>query len=263
MPQEILITTMRTHQKYFALRDPQTGKLANRFIVVANIVTHQDGGKEIVAGNERVLRARLSDAKFFWDQDPRRRSKRACRARSDIVFHAKLGTQVERVERIEAWRGEIASSSAPTRPCRARRASRQGRPRHRHGRRIPRAAGHHGPLLRPPRRRAPRSRRRHPRPLQAARARRPVPTDAGRIAVALADKLDTLVGFLAIDEKPTGSKDPFALRRAALGVIRIVLENDVRLPLAAILAKPSSWPGLTRPSTIWHKQRRGSPGRAR
>src|SRR5690242_5614206 len=107
VPAEILQTSMRTHQKYFSTRDPKTGNLANRFIVVANMVA-QDGGKEIIAGNERVLRARLSDAKFFWDQD--RQTKLADRvdALKGIVFHAKLGTQNERVERIEALAGEIA-----------------------------------------------------------------------------------------------------------------------------------------------------------
>ncbi len=107
VPAEILQTSMRTHQKYFSLRDPKTGELANRFIVVANMVA-KDGGKEIIAGNERVLRARLSDAKFFWDQD--RQTKLADRvdALKGIVFHAKLGTQYERVERIEALAGEIA-----------------------------------------------------------------------------------------------------------------------------------------------------------
>ena len=107
VPGEILQTSMRTHQKYFALRDPKTGKLANRFAVVANMVA-QDGGKQIVAGNERVLRARLSDAKFFWDQDKKRTLESRVADLKDIVFHAKLGTQLERVERIEALAGEIA-----------------------------------------------------------------------------------------------------------------------------------------------------------
>ena len=107
VPPEILQTSMRTHQKYFALRDPKTGKMANRFALVANMVA-EDGGKEIVAGNERVLRARLSDAKFFWDQDRKRTLESRVDDLKNIVFHAKLGTQFERVERIEALAGEIA-----------------------------------------------------------------------------------------------------------------------------------------------------------
>ena len=107
VPPEILQTSMRTHQKYFALRDPARGKLANRFVVVANMAA-DDGGYEIVAGNERVLRARLSDAKFFWDQDRKVKLEDRVPALKDIVFHARLGTQLERVERIEALAGEIA-----------------------------------------------------------------------------------------------------------------------------------------------------------
>ncbi|MBL8781990.1 MAG: glycine--tRNA ligase subunit beta, partial [Alphaproteobacteria bacterium] len=107
VPQEILISTMRANQKYFALKDPQTGKLSNKFVVIANMIT-KDGGKNIVAGNERVLRARLSDAKFFWDQDKKTTLESRVAQLKDIVFHAKLGTQRERVERIEALAGEIA-----------------------------------------------------------------------------------------------------------------------------------------------------------
>src|SRR4029079_604417 len=107
VPQEILISTMRANQKYFALKDPKTGKLANKFIVVANTIT-KDGGKAVVAGDERVLRARLSDAKFFWDQDLKVKLESRVPQLAGIVFHAKLGTQLERVERIEALAGEIA-----------------------------------------------------------------------------------------------------------------------------------------------------------
>src|SRR4029077_10903274 len=107
VPPEILQTSMRTHQKYFSLRDPKTGKMANRFALVANMIA-DDGGKEIVAGNERVLRARLSDAKFFWDQDRKRTLESRVHDLKNIVFHAKLGTQYERVERIEALAGKIA-----------------------------------------------------------------------------------------------------------------------------------------------------------
>ena len=109
LPPEILQTSMRTHQKYFALRDPKTGKLANHFALVANMIA-EDGGKEIVAGNERVLRARLSDAKFFWDQDRKRTLDSRVADLEGIVFHAKLGTQLERVKRIEALAAEIAKT---------------------------------------------------------------------------------------------------------------------------------------------------------
>ena len=124
VPAEILQTSMRTHQKYFSLRDPKTGKMANRFALVANMVA-EDGGKEIVAGNERVLRARLSDAKFFWDQDRKTHAREPRRRRStDIVFHAKLGTQSERVAAHRgAWRARSPRRSAPT-SKKAKRAAR-------------------------------------------------------------------------------------------------------------------------------------------
>ncbi len=151
VPAEILQTSMRTHQKYFTLRHAEAGlDMANRFVVVSNMVA-ADGGKEIVAGNERVLRARLSDAKFFWDQD--RHAKLADRvdALKGIVFHAKLGTQYERVERIEALAGEIATQNRRGRDKgQTRRASVQGRSNDRRRGRVPRVARHHGQLLRGP-----------------------------------------------------------------------------------------------------------------
>ena len=121
LPPEILQTSMRAHQKYFALRDPETMKLANRFVVVANMAA-EDGGKEIVAGNERVLRARLSDAKFFWDQDRKRTLDSRVADLKDIVFHAKLGTQLERVDRIKALAREIAEKIGAD-PDKAERAA--------------------------------------------------------------------------------------------------------------------------------------------
>ena len=223
MPQEILISTMRANQKYFALKDPKTGKLANKFVVISNMIT-KDGGKNIVAGNERVLRARLSDAKFFWDQDKKRTLESRVAELKQIVFHAKLGTQFERVERIEALAGEIAKLIGAD-ETKARRAARlckadlvsgtvgefpevqgvMGRYFALHDKEDPEVAD---------------AIRDHYKPQGQGDD---VPTAPVSIAVALADKIDTLVGFFAIDEKPTGSKDPFALRRAALGVIRIIL----------------------------------------
>jgi glycyl-tRNA synthetase beta chain len=230
VPPEILQTSMRTHQKYFALRDPARGKLANRFVVVANMAA-EDGGLEIVAGNERVLRARLSDAKFFWDQDRKRTLESRVAALKNIVFHAKLGTQWERVERIEALAGEIAKIIGAN-IDKARRAARLAKADLTTGvvGEFPELQGvmgryyalHDGEPAD-----VAEAIRDHYKPLGPSDA---VPTAPVSIAVALADKLDTLLGFFTILESPTGSSDPYALRRAALGVIRILQANSVRIP---------------------------------
>ena len=232
VPAEILQTSMRTHQKYFSLRDPRTGKMANRFALVANMVT-RDGGKEIVAGNERVLRARLSDAKFFWDEDRKHSLDSRVEKLKGIVFHAKLGTQFERVERIEKLAGEIAHQIGAD-VTKAKRAARlakadlttgvvgefpelqgvMGRYYAQHDKEDAAVAD---------------AARDHYKPVGPSDA---VPTEKVSIAVAVADKLDALTGFFTAGEKPTGSGDPFALRRAALGIIRILLENKLRFPLA-------------------------------
>ncbi|HEY4123275.1 MAG TPA: glycine--tRNA ligase subunit beta [Rhizomicrobium sp.] len=235
VPAEILQTSMRTHQKYFSTRDPKTGALANRFIVVANMVT-KDGGKEIIAGNERVLRARLSDAKFFWDQD--RQTKLADRvdALQGIIFHAKLGTQYERVARIGALAGEIAKkigadvekSKRAAQLCKADLTTGvvgefpelqgvMGRYYALHGAEGAEVAD---------------AIRDHYKPLGPTDA---VPSAIVSMALALSDKFDSLVSFFSIDERPTGSSDPYALRRAALGAIRIILANKIRLPLRMYL----------------------------
>ena len=235
VPAEILQTYMRTHQKYFALRDPARGKLANRFALVSNMAA-DDGGYEIIAGNERVLRARLSDAKFLWDQDRKRTLESRVEDLKDIVFHAKLGTQFERVERIEALAGEIAKiigadvdmAKRAARLCKADLTTGvvgefpelqgvMGRYYALHDGEPPEVAD---------------AIRDHYKPLGPSDA---VPTAPVSIAVALADKLDTLVGFFAIGEKPTGSGDPYALRRAALGTIRTLIEGALRLGLLGIL----------------------------
>ena len=232
VPAEILQTSMRTHQKYFSLRDPKTGKMANRFALVANMLT-KDGGKEIVAGNERVLRARLSDAKFFWDEDRKHSLDSRVEKLKGIVFHAKLGTQFERVERIEKLAGEIAHQIGAD-VTKAKRAARlakadlttgvvgefpelqgvMGRYYAQHDKEDAAVAD---------------AARDHYKPVGPSDA---VPTEKVSIAVAVADKLDALTGFFTAGEKPTGSGDPFALRRAALGIIRILLENKLRFPLA-------------------------------
>lgn len=231
VPAEILQTSMRTHQKYFSLRDPKTGKMANRFALVANMVA-TDGGKEIVAGNERVLRARLSDAKFFWDEDRKHTLESRVEKLKGIVFHAKLGTQFERVERIEGLAGEIAAKIGAD-AGKAKRAARLAKADLTTGvvGEFPELQGVMGRYY------AQHDNedaavadavRDHYKPVGPSDA---VPADKVAIAVALADKLDALTGFFAAGEKPTGSGDPFALRRAALGVIRILLENRLRFSL--------------------------------
>ena len=235
LPPEVLTTSLRSHQKYFVTQDKQ-GRLADRFLVVANMVT-ADRGKAIVAGNERVLRARLSDARFFWDQD--RKASLASRAPTleQIVFHAKLGTLDQKVDRIQALAVEIARQVPGADLDRVRSAARLAKADLTSGMvgEFPELQGimgryyasHDGE---------------HDEVAEAIAAHYAPqgPNDACpsapvSVCVALADKIDSLVGFFAIDEKPTGSKDPYALRRAALGVIRLVLENGLRLPLRATL----------------------------
>ena len=231
VPQEILISTMRANQKYFALKDPATGKLSNKFVVIANMIT-KDGGKNVVAGNERVLRARLSDAKFFWDQDRKTTLEARVAQLKDIVFHAKLGTQLQRVERIEVLAGEIAQLIGAD-VAKAKRAARLCKADLVSGTvgefpEVQGVMGRYFALNDKEDAAVADAVQDHYQPQGQGEA---APTAPVSVAVALADKFDTLAGFFAIDEKPTGSKDPFALRRAALGVIRIILEGGLRLPL--------------------------------
>ncbi|HEY1632200.1 MAG TPA: glycine--tRNA ligase subunit beta [Rhizomicrobium sp.] len=229
VPPEILQTSMRTHQKYFSLRDPATGKMANRFAVISNMEA-TDGGKEIVAGNERVLRARLSDAKFFWDQDRKRTLESRVDDLKNIVFHAKLGTQYERVERIEELAGEIAQKIGAD-PVKARRAARLTKADLTTGvvgefPELQGVMGRYYALHDGEDADVADAVRDHYKPVGAGDA---VPADNVSVAVALADKLDQMTSFFAVDERPTGSGDPFALRRAALGFVRTVLSNQLRL----------------------------------
>lgn len=231
VPAEILQTSMRTHQKYFSLRDPKTGKMANRFALVANMIA-SDGGKEIVAGNERVLRARLSDAKFFWDEDRKHSLESRVEKLKGIVFHAKLGTQYERVQRIEKLAGEIAAKIGAD-VEQAKRAARLAKADLTTGvvgefPELQGVMGRYYALHDKEDSAVSDAIRDHYKPVGPSDA---VPIDKVAIAVALADKLDALTGFFAAGEKPTGSGDPFALRRAALGVIRIILENGLRFAL--------------------------------
>jgi glycyl-tRNA synthetase beta chain len=231
VPPEVLSTAMKAHQKCFSLRDKH-GKLANRFILVANLKA-KDGGKAIVAGNQRVIAARLSDAKFFFDQDRKVKFDEGRVPRlKEITFHEKLGSQYERVQRVWKLAREIAPLVGAD-PDLAERAAILAKadlvslmvgefPE------LQGVIGRYYALDQGEDPSVANAIAAHYKPLGPSDE---VPREPVAIAVALADKLDMLVGFWAIDEKPTGSKDPYALRRAALGVIRIVLENGVRLPL--------------------------------
>ena len=236
LPPEVLTTTMRANQKYFTL-NAGDGRLAPRFLIVANMET-TDGGKAIVAGNERVLRARLSDAEFFWNLDRKTPLENRLGALEPIVFHARLGSLAEKSSRIETLAGKIARSVPGAEIDHVRRAARLAKADLTSGmvKEFPELQGvmgryyafndgehaevadaiaeHYAPL-------GPNDR---------------CPNAPVSVVVALADKIDTLAGFFGIGETPTGSKDPFALRRAALGVIRLVVENRLRLKLSAIFS---------------------------
>src|SRR6201992_2896758 len=235
IPGEVIRATIRNNQKCFVVSDPKidnkTGKLTNKFILTANIEA-SDGGKAIVDGNERVIRARLSDAKFFYETDLKTKLEDRLPKFEQIVFHEKLGTQAARIARIEALAAEVAPLVGAD-VAKAKRAARLAKAdlltevvgefpelQGLMGKHYAQAQGEDAYVAA--------ASEEHYKP-QGPNDR--VPTDPVSIAVALADKIDTLVGFWAIDEKPTGSKDPYALRRAALGVIRLTLENTLRLSL--------------------------------
>ena len=235
LPPEVLQTSMKEHQKFFSVRNPKTGRI-ERFITVANIEA-ADGGAAILRGNQKVLRARLSDARFFWENDLRvakgGMGEWAEGLRS-VTFHNKLGSQAERIDRIAALAREIAplvGADADVAADAARvakldlRSSMVGEFPELQG-----VMGRYYALEAGMPAAVADACRDHYSPLGPSDA---VPVEPVSVAVALADKIDTLTGFWAIDEKPTGSKDPFALRRAALGVIRLVLGNGVRVGLLA------------------------------
>lgn len=231
IPDEVIRATIRNNQKCFVVKDPRTGKLTNKFVLTANIEA-ADGGKVIVSGNERVIRPRLSDAKFFYETDLKTKLEDRLPKFEQIVFHEKLGTQAERIKRIERLAAEIAplvgaDVAKATRAAHLAKADLltevvgefpevQGLM----GKYYALAQGEDASVAS--------ACEEHYKPQGPADR---VPTDPVSVAVALADKIDTLVGFWAIDEKPTGSKDPYALRRAALSVIRLILENGLRLEL--------------------------------
>jgi glycyl-tRNA synthetase beta chain len=247
IPEEVIRATIRNNQKCFVVRDAKTGKLTNKFVLTANIEA-SDGGKTIVAGNERVIRPRLSDAKFFYETDLKTKLEDRLPKFEQIVFHEKLGTQAERIKRIERLAAEIAPLVG-TDVAKATRAAHLAKadlltevvgefPE------VQGLMGKYYALAQGEDASVAAACEEHYKP-QGPTDR--VPTDSVSVAVALADKIDTLVGFWAIDEKPTGSKDPYALRRAALGVIRLIVENSLRLSLmkvaasalAGLLAKPA------------------------
>jgi glycyl-tRNA synthetase beta chain len=236
LPPEVLTTAMRSHQKYFALQDAE-GRLAPRFIVVANMET-RDKGATIIAGNERVLRARLADAQFFWDQDRKIRLEDRLPGLKQIVFHAKLGSLADKVDRVEALALVIARNLPGAAEEDVRRAARLSKTDLTSGMvgEFPELQGLMGRYYALDQGESPvvaEAIAEHYAPLGPSE---PCPTSPVSVAVALADKIDTLVGFWAIGEKPTGSKDPYALRRAALGAIRLIVENNVRCDLLAVFA---------------------------
>jgi glycyl-tRNA synthetase beta chain len=243
LPPEVLQTSMREHQKFFSLREPATGRIVG-FVTVANRAT-TDAGATILAGNQKVLSARLSDAKFFWENDLRTVTNVGLSGMAEglasVTFHNKLGSQKARIDRICALAREIAPlvGAAPDLADEAARVAKADLRSAMVGE-FPELQGTMGTYLaraaqpdgKPLPEAVARACREHYQPLGPSDE---VPTEPVSVAVALADKIDTLTGFWAIDEKPTGSKDPFALRRAALGVIRLVLGNGLRLNLRNIL----------------------------
>ncbi len=259
LPGEVIRLSMRTHQKYFAVRDPKTGKLAPHFITVANVEA-KDGGKAIAAGNARVLSARLNDARFFWDTDkktPLYTDERKAKLEK-IVFHQKLGSVWDKVERVKALAAELCAVTGADveQVKRAAELCKMDLVTETVGE-FPELQGQVGRQLYAPEKGANASIAAaiedHYRPLGPNDR---VPEDKVAVTLALADKLDTLAGFWVIEEKPTGSSDAFGLRRAALGVVRIVLDRGARLRSAGYFAAmlphavrrsavgENSWPAL-------------------
>lgn len=235
IPGEVIRATIRNNQKCFVVSDPKTKKLTNKFILTANIEA-SDGGQAITAGNERVIRARLSDAKFFYETDLKTKLEDRLPKFENIVFHEKLGTQGERIKRIERLAAEIALlvGADVEKTKRAALLAKADLLTEVVGE-FPELQGLMGKyyaLAQGEDASVAAASEEHYKP-QGPNDR--VPTDPVSVAVALADKIDTLVGFWAIDEKPTGSKDPYALRRAALGVIRLIVENRLRINWSRLL----------------------------
>jgi glycyl-tRNA synthetase beta chain len=234
VPAEVLTTSMRSHQKYFAVRKSD-GNLSPHFVVVANMIA-SDGGTIIIGGNERVLRARLSDAKFFWDQDRKKRLEDWSEGLKSRIFHAKLGTVRARVGRIKGLAGYVAPLVGANSDI-ARHAAGLAKADLSTGMvgEFPELQGVMGQYYALHQHEAPEVAQaiaEHYSPLGPSDK---CPTAPTSIALSLAEKLDLLASFFCINEKPTGSKDPFALRRAALGIIRVISENGLRIDLSAAL----------------------------
>lgn len=246
VPPEVLTSTMRANQKYFAVRDPSTGKMAAKFICVANVEA-EDGGTAIADGNGRVLRARFSDARFFWDEDKKRTLESRVDDLKKVVFHAKLGTVHDRIQRLQGLAGAMVQylpQIAQMDPAAVTRLNENAR----RAAYLSKADLVSGMVYEFPELQGLMGRYyavEDGESAEVADAIRDhyapqgpddeVPSAGASIAVSIAEKIDTLTGFWAIDEKPTGSKDPYALRRAALGVVRLVLENSVRMGLRQAL----------------------------
>ncbi|WP_412073481.1 glycine--tRNA ligase subunit beta [Tritonibacter mobilis] len=241
LPPEVLQTSMKEHQKFFSVKNPKTGRI-EKFITVANRET-ADNGATILAGNQKVLSARLADAKFFWENDLRIAKSESgmegwLESLGNVTFHNKLGTQAARIDRIAALAREIApvvgaDADLAEQAAKLAKADLSSEMVYEFpelqglmGRYYAEAAGLPQEVAN--------ACQQHYSPLGPSDE---VPTEPVSVAVALADKIDTLTGFWAIDEKPTGSKDPYALRRAALGVIRLVLENGVRVALSGVFTQ--------------------------
>ncbi len=236
LPPEVIRTSMRVHQRFFAVRDPRTGKLAPHFVTVANIDA-KDGGATIARGNAKVLSARLSDARFFWEEDKKTRLEDRLEKLKGVTFHAKLGAMYERVERLEMLAGALAPRIGAD-PAKAVQAARLAKADLGSGvvGEFPELQGVMGGYYAQAEGLSPlvaEAIRDHYRPAGPSDE---APDRPVTMAVALADKLDTLIGFFAIGEKPTGSRDPFALRRSALGIIRIVLGSELRIPVRTLVA---------------------------
>ena len=233
VPEEVIITTIKNNQKCFCLRG-KDGKLSNHYLLVANTIA-SDGGKTIIHGNNKVIAARLSDAKFFWDQDRKVKLEDLLPKLDAITFHAKLGSQGERVKRIEALAGEIAKTIGADIE-KSKLAARLAKADLVTGMvgEFPELQGLMGRYIALEQGIDPEvadALRDHYKPQGPSDS---IPVSKVGVAVALADKLDTLVGFWFFDEKPTGSKDPYALRRAALGAIRCLVETNQSLNLVSI-----------------------------
>jgi glycyl-tRNA synthetase beta chain len=247
VPPEVIVTTIKNNQKCFCLRDGKSGKLANKYLLVSNMVA-TDGGKTIVAGNNKVIAARLSDAKFFWDQDRKIELEDLLPKLDTITFHAKLGSQGERVKRIEALAGEIAKTIGAD-VEKTKLAARLAKTDLVTGMvgefpELQGLMGHYYALDQGTDKEVAEAMRDHYKPQGPSDS---IPVSKIGQAIALSDKIDTLAGFWTIDEKPTGSKDPFALRRAALGAIRIILEKSLRV----------SFLGAIVDSTVFKHMKRG------